>query len=323
MLPAMGMSSVDGPREGVGRMLDVAWHMVLPVLALTTVSLGQYVRLARSAVAEVMGESYITTVRAIGFPDRTILMHYALRNALLPVVTVLGLQLGLVLTGAVLTESVFSWPGLGRLIYDAILARDTPSHHGSIHRHVGDRGGGVARDGSSLCRSRPAGEALVIALLWSSLRSRVALAGSSLIILIAVVLAVAAPFLPLPDPSAMEAIPYTPPGAEHWLGTDNFGRDVFSRLVWGTQLALMVAFVSSAIASLLGVVLGSVAGYFGGTVDAVLSRSFRRVPADPLLLPRAPDRRPVRIGDRVHHARDRAHDLAALGADHAGAGAKL
>jgi peptide/nickel transport system permease protein len=126
VLPAMGMTSVDGPREGFGRVLDIAQHMVLPVLALSTVSLGQYVRLARSAVAEVMGESYITTVRAIGFPERTILMHYALRNALLPVVTVLGLQLGLVLTGAVLTESVFSWPGLGRLIYDAILARDTP-----------------------------------------------------------------------------------------------------------------------------------------------------------------------------------------------------
>jgi peptide/nickel transport system permease protein len=126
VLPAMGMSSVDGPREGFGRVLDIAQHMVLPVLTLSTVSLGQYVRLARSAVAEVMGESYITTVRAIGFPERTILMHYALRNALLPVVTVLGLQLGLVLTGAVLTESVFSWPGLGRLIYDAILARDTP-----------------------------------------------------------------------------------------------------------------------------------------------------------------------------------------------------
>jgi len=126
VLPAMGMTSVDGPREGLGRMLDVAQHMVLPVLSLTTVSLGQYIRLSRSAVAEVLGESYITTVRAIGFPERTVLMHYALRNALLPVVTVLGLQLGLVLTGAVLTETVFSWPGLGRLIYDAILARDTP-----------------------------------------------------------------------------------------------------------------------------------------------------------------------------------------------------
>src|SRR4030095_3841093 len=84
------------------------------------------IRLARTAVAEVMGESYIATARAVGFPDRTVLLRYALRNALLPVVTVLGLQLGLVLTGAVLTETVFSWPGLGRMIYEAILARDTP-----------------------------------------------------------------------------------------------------------------------------------------------------------------------------------------------------
>ena len=112
------------------------------------------------------------------------------------------------------------------------------------------------------------------AALWSALQSRVALAVSALVIMVAVGLAVAAPFLPLPDPRAMDAIPYTPPNAEHWLGTDNFGRDVFSRLVWGTQLALMVAIVSSAIASFLGIVLGSVAGYFGGPVDAVLSRSF-------------------------------------------------
>lgn len=126
VLPAMGMVSVGGPREGLGRMLDIGMHMVLPVLALMTVSLGQYIRLARTSVAEVMGESYITTARAIGFSQTRILTHYALRNALLPVVTVLGLQLGLVLTGAVLTETVFAWPGLGRLIYDAILARDTP-----------------------------------------------------------------------------------------------------------------------------------------------------------------------------------------------------
>jgi peptide/nickel transport system permease protein len=126
ILPAMGMSSLDGPREGLGRVLDVSQHLVLPVLSLMTVSVGQYIRIARTSVAEVMGESYITTVRAIGFSDRRIVQHYALRNALLPVVTVLGLQLGLILTGAVLTETVFSWPGLGRLIYEAILARDTP-----------------------------------------------------------------------------------------------------------------------------------------------------------------------------------------------------
>ena len=132
LLPAMGMASVDGPREGVGRLIDLARHMVLPVLALMTVSVGQYIRLARGSVAEAMAESYVTTARAIGFPERVILMRYALRNALLPVVTVLGLQLGLLLTGAVLTETIFSWPGLGRLIYDAILARDTPVIMGSF-----------------------------------------------------------------------------------------------------------------------------------------------------------------------------------------------
>jgi peptide/nickel transport system permease protein len=125
-LPTSGMGSVDGPREGVGRLLDVAQHMILPVLTLSTVWIGQYVRLARSSVSEVLAESYVTTVRAIGFSERRVLLHYALRNALLPVVTVLGLQLGLALTGAVLTETVFSWPGLGRMIYEAILARDTP-----------------------------------------------------------------------------------------------------------------------------------------------------------------------------------------------------
>ena len=112
------------------------------------------------------------------------------------------------------------------------------------------------------------------ALLVKAIRSRAALALSVLVIVIAAVLAVLAPYLPLADPDAMGGMPYTPPGAEHWLGTDNFGRDIFSRLVWGTRLALTVAVVSSAIASLLGIVLGSIAGYFGGPVDAVLSRSF-------------------------------------------------
>ncbi len=125
-LPSSGMTTVGGPREGLPWVLDVARHMVLPVLTLSTVWIGQYVRLARTAVVDVLSETYITTVRAIGFPESRIIRHDALRNALLPVVTVFGLQLGLVLTGAVLTETVFSWPGLGRLIYEAILARDTP-----------------------------------------------------------------------------------------------------------------------------------------------------------------------------------------------------
>jgi peptide/nickel transport system permease protein len=103
---------------------------------------------------------------------------------------------------------------------------------------------------------------------------RPASAISAVIVLFALAVALAAPYLPLPDPTAMAAAPYEPPGPEHWLGTDNFGRDLLSRLVWGTRLALLVAIVSSQASSLLGILLGSLSGYFGGWVDAVASRSF-------------------------------------------------
>jgi peptide/nickel transport system permease protein len=106
------------------------------------------------------------------------------------------------------------------------------------------------------------------------LAGRFAFLLSAVIVGLAVVVALAAPFLPLADPDAMEAIPYLPPGGEHLLGTDNYGRDVLARLVWGTRLALNVALVSSAIASLLGIVMGSISGYFGGWIDTLLSRSF-------------------------------------------------
>ena len=125
-LPVSGMYDLLGPRDGLGGALNVARHLVLPAVALSTVWIGQYLLLARVSVIQALAEPYITTARAIGFPERTILLRHALRNALLPLVTVLGLQLGLVLTGAVLTETVFSWPGLGRMIYEAILTRDTP-----------------------------------------------------------------------------------------------------------------------------------------------------------------------------------------------------
>ena len=125
-LPSSGMMSIAGPREGIGFVLDVAKHMILPVISHSAVWLGQYVRLARSSVSETLAEPYVTTARAIGFPERRVMTRFALRNAMLPIVTVLGLELGLLLSGAVLTETVFSWPGLGRLIYEAILSRDTP-----------------------------------------------------------------------------------------------------------------------------------------------------------------------------------------------------
>jgi peptide/nickel transport system permease protein len=124
--PVSGMYDVLRSNKGIDRVLDVLYHLVLPALTLSLVWLGQYVRLARSSVLQVLNEDFITAVRAVGFRPNTILVHHALRNALLPIVSVLGIQLGLAIGGAVLTETVFAWPGLGRVIYEGILARDTP-----------------------------------------------------------------------------------------------------------------------------------------------------------------------------------------------------
>jgi peptide/nickel transport system permease protein len=126
IFPPSGMMSVTGVEPGIARWLDVLHHLFLPALTLSAVWFGQYVRIARSSVLQVLSEDFVTTARAIGFPERRVLFGHVLPNALLPVVTVLGLQLGLMLAGAVLTETVFAWPGLGQLVYEAILARDTP-----------------------------------------------------------------------------------------------------------------------------------------------------------------------------------------------------
>lgn len=124
-LPAAGMRDIMGPRSGLPMVLDVARHLLLPALTLSLVWMGQYIRLARGSVLAVLNEDFVKTARAVGFSPSFILFRVALRNAMLPVVSVLGLQLGLLLSGSVLIETVFSWPGIGRMLYEAILARDT------------------------------------------------------------------------------------------------------------------------------------------------------------------------------------------------------
>ena len=125
-LPASGMFSLTAPSEGVGRFLDIARHMALPTTALFLYSLPTYVRLTRASVIEIMREDFITTARAIGYSENVVFFRHALRNALLPAVTVAGLSLSFVFAGALLTETVFGWPGMGRLMYEGVLKRDYP-----------------------------------------------------------------------------------------------------------------------------------------------------------------------------------------------------
>ncbi|SFP64278.1 peptide/nickel transport system permease protein [Variovorax sp. OK605] len=128
ILPVAGMRAIDSSGTGgLADMLDVAHHLVLPTLTLSLVYLAQYSRLARSSMLDVLGSDFIRTARAKGLADRVVLYKHALRNALLPVVTVLGLQFGNVLAGAILVETVFNWPGLGRLAFESVLRRDYPT----------------------------------------------------------------------------------------------------------------------------------------------------------------------------------------------------
>jgi peptide/nickel transport system permease protein len=106
---------------------DVARHLVLPVVALSSIFLALYSRLSRATMMETLGSDYVRTAKAKGLPTRSVVYKHALKNALSPVITLAGLQFSAVVSGAVLVETVFAWPGLGTLAFQSIIARDTPT----------------------------------------------------------------------------------------------------------------------------------------------------------------------------------------------------
>ncbi|MBN8944894.1 MAG: ABC transporter permease [Rhizobiales bacterium] len=125
-LPAFGYVTIGVEMSPLRRALDIAAHLTLPALSLAAVYLAIYARLMRSSVIEVMHQDFIKTARAKGLAQGRIIARHILRNAILPVVTVAGMQAGALVGGAVVIETVFAWPGLGRLTYDAVLQRDYP-----------------------------------------------------------------------------------------------------------------------------------------------------------------------------------------------------
>ena len=125
LLPVQGWHDVSYASGWFGNAIDVAEHLVLPALTLGLIYLAQYSRLSRASMLEVLESDYVRTARAKGLGERRVVYKHALRNAIIPVVTVVGLQFGALLSGALLVETVFNWPGLGRLAFDSILRRDT------------------------------------------------------------------------------------------------------------------------------------------------------------------------------------------------------
>jgi peptide/nickel transport system permease protein len=124
--PAQGMVSLRAPEVGPGRLADIGWHLVLPMVALGTRFVAINARLSRGSMLEVLGTDYVRTARAKGASTARLIFRHALPNALLPIVTVIGYNLGFLFAGSALVETVFAWPGVGRLLFEAVLARDYP-----------------------------------------------------------------------------------------------------------------------------------------------------------------------------------------------------
>ncbi len=125
-LPAQGMVSLRVSSEGWARVWDIALHLTLPAVALSLRFLAMTARLARASMLEVLGRDYVRTAQAKGASTLRVLFAHAFPNAALPVLTLVGYNLGFVLAGSALVETVFGWPGMGRLLYDSVFARDFP-----------------------------------------------------------------------------------------------------------------------------------------------------------------------------------------------------
>ena len=131
--PVTGLVVIDTLIAGqMGGFLDSLRHLILPSFTLATIPMAIVARITRSSMLEVLNKDYVRTARAKGLDEIIVILRHALRNAFLPVVTVLGLNLGLLLGGAVLTETIFSWPGLGRYVVDSLMARDYAAVQGCI-----------------------------------------------------------------------------------------------------------------------------------------------------------------------------------------------
>ncbi len=131
--PVTGLMTVDAFLSGQpGAVRSALSHLILPTIVLGTIPMAVIARQTRSAMLEVLGEDYVRTAKAKGLPPVRVIGLHALRNALIPVITTIGLQVGVLLAGAILTETIFSWPGIGKWIVDSISRRDYPSVQGGL-----------------------------------------------------------------------------------------------------------------------------------------------------------------------------------------------
>ncbi len=295
-----GFLTIDALLSGEkGAFSSAVSHLILPTIVLGTNPLAIIARMTRSAMLEVLGEDYIRTARAKGLSQLRVVALHAFRNALIPVITVIGLQVGVLFTGAILTETIFSWPGVGKWLIEAINRRDYPVLQGGLLMLGGivmivnllvDVAYGVInprirrtpmRPNRSPPRRhrRPRRPGRCASSGVTSARNHGAVLG--LVVVIAVLLdgGVRQRARALPaGPHQQRRLPAaagrgrTAARRAYLLGTDAIGRDILSRLIYGARLSLLIGIAVVALSIVVGIALGLIAGFARGMTEIAIMR---------------------------------------------------
>ena len=293
--PTYGMYDVGATYNGfTDQLTDFLSHLALPLATVALGLIGQYAIVMRSSIVETLGEEYITTARAKGIPDRNILRRHAMPNAMLPMATLIAINLGYVVAGAITVEVVFNWPGLGTLTVDALAARDYPVLQGIFLILSVSVVAGQPRRRSRLSVPRPAGQGMtspavtpdvVIAhprrrrltrsrdVLRQIVRRRSGLLGIGILVFFTV-LALFPTLLvgPLQTATTATGPRLAPPQPGYPLGTDELGRSIANLTVHGARISMVIGLLATLVTVLLGVLIGIVAGFIGGRTDSFLMR---------------------------------------------------
>ncbi len=314
----LGWLPVQGYRriaDGVGPWV---YHLTLPAITLSLIYIALIARVTRASVLETLGEDYIRTARAKGLPEATVLMRHALANAAVPIATVIGIGIALLIGGVVVTESVYAIPGLGRLTVDAVLARDFPTIQGADPVVLVRLRDGQPAGRPVLCVFRPPDPVLSMSAVtpdfealsvesatvhvqpsaWARVRRNLSVRIGGSVMLLLVLISLAAPWMGTVDPSLFDpASRDLVPGQageittldgellQHrfLMGSDSFGRDIYSRVIYGTQVSLIVGLFTALVALSFGITLGLLAGFLRW-LDGPLMRVMDGVMAIPAIL---------------------------------------
>ena len=285
-------------------------QLILPAIAVGYRYSAVSMRMTRSTVLEVLREDYVRTARAKGLRESLVVMRHALRNALLPVITVISLEFAFLIGGLVVTEQVFNLNGIGKLLVDAVAHRDytliqaivlllaavfvfinflVDMVYVVLDPRIATRDRLPSGDRARCPRERyieSTGSRRFLRF-WREFLTQRPLGAAGAVLIILMLVAAAGAGLIAPYEKAVE-IHFSdlllPPSSEHILGTDHLGRDVFVRIIYGSRTALLVGFVASFVGCTLGLVLGVVGAYFGGRADQIIQRLMDVLISFPLIV---------------------------------------